>query len=599
MSDKLNTIRQNRELLKQELEGAGAKFAAGGAVRCPFHDDKHPSSGIYKGKDGVFRFKCQAADCGFCGDIFDVRARAASRPLAEVILEAIGQIENRPAKKRSGKSQAAKGQGKVYPDLNSLRAALPGQIVSEHPYKSEAGQTEMIVFRCQVGEDKSYRPAHPVKGGFRLAAPPKPWQLYQRDIIVCNDTLVVVEGEKCCDALAHYNIAATTNPFGSGKAEHTDWTPLADKNVVVWPDNDVVGQNHMRQICSILETIEPKPRIAWLEPSGLDLGDKEDAADFIGQLQTLSKTNAEITAELHRIIAKAKPLGPLDKLHRRMDAIVTGAYRLVHWPWPVLTSLTAALLPGTVTLLAGTVGASKSFMTLQCVIYWLNENESVSYFCLEGDRPFHLTRALAQLTGVAGYTDTDWVKDNPLIVRPAIVEHSQELERLSRHLWTSDNLGVELLEQVNEWIDGQAKLGRRIIVVDPITMLARSGKPWISDLAFVKAAKRTAEDYGCSILLVTHPTKDTLEPTLQNLSGGAAYQRFVDCVITLQNHEPKKSMVSTPVGTTGMEHNRMIRVEKARSGRGTGCRLAFDFEPGSLKLKELGLIVRKKKGEDE
>lgn len=591
MSDRLDTIRKNRELLKQELEAAGAKFAAGGAINCPFHEDHRPSSGIYKSKDDVFRFKCQAADCGFCGDIFDVRARATNRPLAEVLLEAIGQVDNRSTTNRSRKNQAADRQGKVYPDLDSLRAALPGQIISEHPYKSETGQVEMIVFRCQVDGDKSYRPAHPCKGGFRLAAPPKPWPLYQRDVIVSNDTLIICEGEKCCDVLAHYDIAATTNPFGSGKAEHADWAPLAGKNIILWPDNDIVGQNHMRQICSILETIESKPRTTWLEPSELDLGEKEDAADFIVQLKTIEKTETEITTELHRVIAKAKPLGFLDKLHRRMDVIVTGAYRLVHWPWPVLTNLTVALLPGTITLLAGTVGASKSFMLLQIILCWLRENESVSYFCLEGDRAFHLTRALAQLTGVASYTDTDWVKERPLIVRPAITEYSLELERLSRHLWTSDNLGAETLEQLNDWINSQAKLGRRLIAVDPITMAGRTGKPWISDLAFVKTAKKTSIDYGCSVLLVTHPTKDTLEPTLQNLAGGAAYQRFVDCVITLRNHKSKQSKVSTPCGTVELKHNRTVRVEKARNGKGTGLSLAFEFSKDSLTLGELGVLV--------
>lgn len=592
MSDKLNTIRQNRELLKQELEAAGAKFAAGGAVRCPFHDDKHPSAGIYKGKDDFFRFKCQAADCGFCGDLFDVKARATKRPLAEILIEAIGQVENRPTKTSSRKNQAADRQSKVYPDIDSLRAALPGQIVSEHPYKSETGQTGMIVFRCQVDGDKSYRPAYPVKGGFRLSAPPKPWPLYQRDVIVANDTVIICEGEKCCDALAQYDIVGTTNSFGSGKAEHADWTPLAGKNIVLWPDNDIVGQNHMRQITAILETIEPKPRIAWLEPSGLDLGEKEDVADFIEQMKTLSKTDTEITTELHQVIAKARPLGPLDKLHRRIDAITTGAYRLIHWPWPVLTNLTAALLPGTVTLLAGTVGASKSFMLLQAILFWLDEGESVSCFCFEGERAFHLTRALAQLTGVANHTDADWIAENPLIARSAITEHSTELERLSRHLWTSENLGTETLEQLNQFIESQAKLGRRIIAIDPVTMAERTSKPWKADLSFVKAAKKTAMDYGCSILLITHPTKDTLEPTLQNLAGGAAYQRFVDCVVTLQNHEDKESKVKAPCGTAELQHNRTVRIEKARNGRGTGCRLAFEFSKDSLTLSELGIIMK-------
>lgn len=592
MSDKLNTIRNNRELLKQELEAAGAKFRAGGAICCPFHEDKRPSAGIYQGKDGAYRFKCQSSECSFGGDIFDVRARAANRPLAEVLLEAIGKAKDRPAKDRSRQSQATDRQGKVYADLDLLRAALPGQVVSEHQYRSEAGQVEMIVFRCQVGEDKCYRPAHPVKGGFRLSAPPKPWPLYQRNLIIENDTVIICEGEKCCDALVQYDVAATTNPFGSGKAEHADWTPLADKNVVIWPDNDLTGRNHMRQVCSILETVEPKPRIAWLEPNDLELAEKEDCANFIEQLQTLGKTNAEITAELHRAIAKAKTLGPLDKLHRRIDAIVAGAYRLVHWPWPVLTNLTAALLPGTITLLAGTVGASKSFMLMQAILYWLNEGESVSYFCLEGDRAFHLTRALAQLTKVASYTDTGWIAENSLIIRSDITEHSMELERLSRHLWTSDNLVAETLEEIDRWVESQAKLGRRLIAIDPITMAGRTAKPWVADLAFVKAAKKTGIDFGCSVLLVTHPTKDTLEPTLQNLAGGACYQRFVDCVITLQNHEPKESKVSTPCGTAGMEHNRTVRVEKARNGKGTGLSLAYEFNKDSLTIKELGIITK-------
>ena len=592
MSDKLNTIRKNRELLKQELEAAGAKFKAGGAINCPFHEDKRPSAGIYQGKDGVYRFKCQAADCGFCGDIFDVRARATKRPLAEILIEAIGQVENRPTKKRSGQSQAANRQGKVYPDLDSLRAALPGQLVSEHQYKSETGQTGMIVFRCQVDGDKSYRPAYPVKGGFVLGAPPKPWPLYNANLIGESDTIIVVEGEKCCDALARYGIIGVTNAFGSGKAEHTAWTLLADKNVILWSDNDLTGQNHMRQVNSILETIEPKPRIAWLEPSELDLGEKEDVANFVEQLQTLGKTDAEITKELHRVITGARPLGPLDKLHRRIDAITTGAYRLIHWPWPVLTNLTAALLPGTVTLLAGTVGASKSFMLLQAVLFWLNENENLSYFTLEDDRAFHLTRALAQLAGIANYTDTDWIAENPLIVRSAITEHSKELERFSRHLWTSDNLGAETLEQLNEWIESQAKLGRRIIAVDPITAATRTTKPWIADLAFLKSAKKMAINYGCSVVLITHPTKDTLEPTLQNLAGGTAYQRFVDCVITLQNHETKESKVRASCGTGDIEYNRTVRVEKARNGRGTGCRLAFEFSKDSLTLSELGIITK-------
>jgi len=591
MSDKLSTIRRDKNALKQELEAAGAQFATGGAVRCPFHDDKRPSAGIYQGQDGVWRFKCQACAAG--GDIFDVRARATSKPLAEILLEAIGQFQGQSRSAKKQPLQNHPGNKMVYPDLDMLRAALPGQVVLEHIYVNpRTGEADLIVFRCHTQEGKSYRPACPVKGGFILEAPIKPWPLYNQNLINESDTVLVVEGEKCCDALARYGIVAVTNPFGSGKAEHASWTPLAGKNVVLWPDNDKVGCNHMRQVQAILDTIEPKPRTAWLEPSDLELAEKEDAADLIEQFQTLEKTDPEITTELGRIISKARPLGPLDKLHQRIRAITSGEYRAVRWPWQILTELTKALLPATITLLAGTVGASKSFMLLQAVLYWLSENENLAYYCLESDRAFHLTRALAQLSGTAGFTDPDWVVDNPILVETAIKEYSEELGRLSRHLWSSDNLGAETLEQLNDWIDAQAKLRRRIICLDPITAATRTSKPWIADLAFLKAAKRTAVDYGCSLLLVTHPTKETAEPTLQNLAGGACYQRFVDSVITLQNHEAKESRVKMPCGTTDTSHNRTVRIEKARNGKGTGCRLAYEFDRDSLTLKEIGIIMK-------
>jgi len=591
VKDDLDTIRHDRNALKHELEAAGAKFK-GSAILCPFHDDHHPSGGIYQGKDGAWRFKCQANDCGFCGDVFDVRARSTSRPLAEVLLSSLTESQNRPTQKRSRSSQAH-SDDKVYSDLDFLRAALPGQVTSEHPYVNpDTGQADLIVFRCQVNGDKSYRPAYPVKNGFRLAAPLKPWPLYQRDIIARNDTIVVVEGEKCADAFVSYGIASTTSPFGSGKAEHADWTPLTGKNVVLWPDHDVTGHNHMKKVQSILESIEPKPRITWIEPGDLDLREKEDIADFVEQLETLEKSQTEIEAELHKVISKARSLGPLDKLHRRIDAIVSGDYRLVHWPWPDLTTLSAALLPGTVTLLAGTVGASKSFMLLQAVLFWLAEGEAVSYFLLEGDYIFHLSRALAQLTGTASYTDPEWIARNPQVIRSSISEYSQELERLSRHLSTRENLGAETLEQLNNWIDNQAKLGRRVIAVDPVTAASRTNKPWISDHEFLKNAKKTVRNYGCSVVLVTHPQKGVYEPDLTNLAGAACYERFTDCIVILQNHELKESRVKTACGTTTIKHTRTVRIAKARSGRSTGCRLAFEFSAESLTLQELGLIVK-------
>lgn len=588
----LNFERQSREALVRELEAAGG-MVRGNTIVCPFHPDHRPSAGIFE-KDGVWRFKCQATECGFSGDIFDVRARATGKPLAEILLSAGAEAQPRctpPTTRIPGK------WNRTMPDVEAVRKALPGRIVSEHPYMNPAtGRMDFIVFRIEGVNGKSYRPAYLANDGFVLQAPPKPWPLYRREAIATSDTVLVVEGEKCADALTQFRITATTNPFGAGKSEYCDWTPLGGKNVVLWPDNDVPGHNHMKQVQEILQTLEPQPRVAWIEPKNLDLAEKEDVADLIAQLQVLGRTAGEIDAELRRIISQTRSIGPLDKLHRRFEEIAQGSYRCVAWPWESLTTLTKALLPGTVTLLAGTVGASKSFMLMQAISYWLVEGEAVSIYALEGDKPFHLGRVLAQLGGCAEVTDPDWLAQNPATIERLLAEHSESLERLARCLWTSETLGAETLEQLATWITEQAKAGRRIICIDPVTAATRTGQPWVSDLEFLRSIKKTATEYGCSILLVTHPQRGVTEPSRENLAGSAAYERFCETIITVANHDPKESFVRTDVGTGELEHNRTVRIEKARNGRGTGCRLAYNFNSDSLTMRELGLIVKRKEG---
>lgn len=590
MTDQMQTIRQNKSLLKQELEAAGAQFKAG-AVVCPFHADHTPSGGIYQAEDKAWRFKCQS--CGVGGDAFDIRARRTGQPLAMVFVELSADQGPRPGQQRPGLNQINAG-GRVYADLDAVRAALPGELVSEHPYRTAGGRTDMIAFRCQVNGDKSYRPAHVVKGGrWRLAAPPKPWPLYARDAIGKSDTVIVVEGERCCDVLAPYGIAATTTPFGAGKAAHCDLTSLAGKNVVLWPDNDLTGRNHMQQVAELLEQIEAKPRVSYIEPNDIDLGDKEDVADFVQQLQAVDKTAADISTELHRLISKARPKGPLDKIRKRFRAIATGEYRNIELPWPLLGQVTQALRPNSVVLLVGTGGASKSFMALQAFRFFKELGESTAYFVLEGDVTDHLQRALAQITGTAGYTNTDWLYDNMLIAEAALSEHAEALESIVRDLSTSDGLGADTLEQIAEWVERQAVMGRRIIIVDPITAATRTDRPWIADRNFLNAAKGTCKRHGCSLLVVTHPTKGTLDPDLTNIAGGATYEQNSDVILTLHTHgDGHTNTIKTGCGRTEIEHNRTVRIEKVRNALGRGMRIAYTFDNGSLTMKEHGIIIK-------
>ena len=67
----------------------------------------------------------------------------------------------------------------------------------------------------------------------------------------------------------------------------TNFLALAGKNVVIWPDADEEGLVYAKDVESLLSELEPRPRIAMIDPASLDLKDGEDVVDFVNQLRVL------------------------------------------------------------------------------------------------------------------------------------------------------------------------------------------------------------------------------------------------------------------------------------------------------------------------
>ncbi|MFC1739480.1 AAA family ATPase [Planctomycetota bacterium] len=574
--------KRDRSTLQAELETAGAVFK-GNSCNCPFHDDNRPSAGIFQDDSETWRFKCQS--CGVSGDVWDIQARNEGKDIAEVLKTA-----RRESAEKYGKPVSKpRSQTKVFATMEDLKAACPGIVEAVYTYTNPANnEPEMIVIRCQIESGKTFRQCRPCQGGFEMKAPSKPWPIYNRGRILQGDTMVVVEGEKIVHALHIYGITATTSPAGAGKAEYADWTPLAGKNIVLWPDNDETGQKHMQQVERILQKLEPAPRISVIEPSDLDLQEKEDAADFLRQLETIG---VNVRSELYRVLQQAKSRGVTVGVSERLEAIISGQLQAVSLPWRNLSRLTNAVIPGTVTLICGSPGASKSFMLLQALSFWQGNNIKACVYELEEDREFHLMRALAQRSGITGVTNYNWISRNAELARQTFSDNEQFLESLGRCIWASPDT-QPTLEQLAGWSKVRAKAGYRVICIDPITAAVQTGKPWIVDNSFLQQIKRMATDYSCSVLLVTHPTKAINRPDMTALAGSAAYSRFAQTILWLQNHKLKKSKTKTACGTPETQHNRTVHILKARNGKGHGMKIACEFDSETLKLKEFGLITK-------
>jgi hypothetical protein len=581
-----DTLRRDRNALVQELKQAGAQFR-GNACHCPFHEDHVPSGGIYE-KDGVWRYKCLA--CGVGGDVFDIRSKVIGSTLAQVMREAVGVPTK--VKRNQGENTAL-----AFANLQAVRDYMQskvGSLVSEYNYTDVTGDTVQIVFRCEQNGQKTFRPVHLNDKGYILGATPKPWPLYCLPSVKQAETVIVVEGEKCVDVLTRYGFISTTSAGGAKNAKNTDWTPLAGEAITLWPDNDTEGRRYMAEVEQILEDLQPAPRVSILDPVNLDLGDKEDVADFVEQLKVLNRPDTEITAALAEALKKAKQRNITGEVQQRVADIKAGRYSCIDLPWDSVSRFTRALLPGTVTLLVGNPGASKSFMALQAFSFWNEQGLRTSLYEVEEDKVFHLTRILAQKSGQADVTDPQWVKENAELAGRIVSEHKEFLDSFGRVLCANPDVQPTLAE-LARWIEQQAKTSCRIIGIDPITSAERGGEPWVVDGKFLQAIKRTATDYHCSVILVTHPIKAVSFPDLSQVAGSAAYQRFSQTILWLESHEEKSSKVKTAVGTTEMAYNRTLHILKARNGIGMGLKLAFQFDSESLTLNELGLIMRERK----
>jgi len=118
-----------------------------------------------------------------------------------------------------------------------------GQATAKWDYLDAAGTLIAVVYRYDPpGRRKEFRPWDANR---RKMAPPNPRPLYNQPGMVRTDAaeaIVLVEGEKCAQALIGLGVCATTAMHGANApVDKTDWSPLIGKAVLIWPDRDKPG----------------------------------------------------------------------------------------------------------------------------------------------------------------------------------------------------------------------------------------------------------------------------------------------------------------------------------------------------------------------
>ncbi len=154
-----------------------------------------------------------------------------------------------------------------------------------HVYCDAAGTPVYWRWRVrQSAGEKVIRPMRYDGAAFVLGEPPAPITgklLYRLPELLASDpaqTVLVVEGEWCADHLASLGLTVTTSGSASS-AQAADWSPLAGRACLVWPDHDAAGQGYATAVIAKLRMLDcPVNRI---DVAALGLPDTGDAVDWL------------------------------------------------------------------------------------------------------------------------------------------------------------------------------------------------------------------------------------------------------------------------------------------------------------------------------
>jgi len=153
-----------------------------------------------------------------------------------------------------------------------------GPATAKWDYVDGDGRLIAVVYRYDPpGRKKEFRPWDARR---RKMAPPEPRPLFHQPGIALAETVVLVEGEKCAQALIDAGICATTAMHGANApVDKTDWSPLAGKHLLVWPDRDKPGWDYAMAAAQAVLTAGAVSCDVLLPPD--DRPEGWDAADAI------------------------------------------------------------------------------------------------------------------------------------------------------------------------------------------------------------------------------------------------------------------------------------------------------------------------------
>ncbi|WP_197387975.1 phage/plasmid primase, P4 family [Ralstonia pseudosolanacearum] len=257
------------------------------------------------------------------GDVFDLIAAQAGLRVAtdfaqvlERALQLVGQSSAQPVRRKRRE-----------PPMDEL-----GPATAKWDYLDAAGRLLGVVYRYDPpGRGKEFRPWDAKR---RKMAPPEPRPLYNQPGLASATQVVFVEGEKCAQALIDAGIVATTAMHGANApVDKTDWSPLAGKAVLIWPDRDKPGWEYAANAAQAMLSAGATTCHILYPPE--EAGEGWDAADAVAEGFDVAAFIAHgPRLQMHDVADDPEPvIGSDESVWGTEDALALAFTRRYHRDW--------------------------------------------------------------------------------------------------------------------------------------------------------------------------------------------------------------------------------------------------------------------------
>ena len=384
---------------------------------------------------------------------------------------------------------------------NALPAVLPLRFGACYRYCTPDGTEYSRVYRYP--ENRPGRKADPYSlrdteehaGTWIHRAPQNRWP-YRIETLADSTPVVIVEGEKCADALAGLTreVGVLSWLGGSGAVLRTDWDGLAGREVILWPDADDPGREAMARLAGELDRIGAA-EVRVVEPEH-DRPIGWDVADAIAK-------EGWKWEKARRYLLQAEPVDQKEyrRLRRVAEEVLVSADGIepdrVDWIWePYLPA-------GAVTLMAGAPGCGKSFLSI-----------ALAASLSQGLTPFHRKQTGKVPTAILSLED-----DPARTIVPRLKACGADLGEIVVFDWRhpeADSLETlsmregtegELLRVLREAVKMH---DLRMVIIDTLTAFTPArmdGHEAVAVRQMMKPLARFASDCGVGVVVICHARK--------------------------------------------------------------------------------------------